>query len=250
MRQELSIEELTDRYSAGERNFSKTDLSRLRFIDCSFKNANFDDVDFTSSWFERCNFNHSSFVKASLKKTNLNTTSFKECNMMYVDAVGSHIQFCDFSNSNLQCGKFMVSWISENEFEKADLANADFSFVCALDDALYTKGKCMSTVMPNLKIRDDISSEKINAQNFTSIIKFRDIDFDKTEIIRKCKDNYKLFVKDEDMCKYLLNENYVSLGKVVLALLQCHELDLWDTSIANLERLQQLNKKIKSRADS
>ncbi len=250
MRQQLSIEELTDRYSAGERNFSRTDLSKLRFVDCNFKNANFEDVDFTGSWFERCNFDNSSFVKASLNKTSLNTTSFKKCNMKHVDAVGCHIQFCDFSNSNLQCGKFTVSWISENEFEKADLTNADFSFVCALDDALYTKGKCMSTVMPNLKIRDDISSEKINVQNFTSIIKFRDVDFDETEIIRNCKDNYKLFVKDEDMCKYLLEENYVSLGKVVSTLLHCHELELWDTSSTNLERLQQLNKKIKSRADS
>jgi uncharacterized protein YjbI with pentapeptide repeats len=250
MRQELSIERLTDRYSAGERDFSRTDLSKLRFVDCNFKNANFESVDFTGSWFERCNFDNSSFVNAILKRTNLNTTSFKECNMMHVDAIGCHIQFCDFTNSNLQCGKFMVSWISENEFEKADLANADFSFVCALDDTLYTKGKCLSTIMPDLKIRDDISSEKISVQNCMSIIKFRDIDFDETEINRKCKDNYNIFVKDKDMCKYLFDENYVSLGEVVSTLLHCNELELWGTSNANLEQLQQLNKKIKSRADS
>jgi uncharacterized protein YjbI with pentapeptide repeats len=250
MRQKLSIEELTDRYSVGERNFSKIDLSNLRFVDCNFKNANFENVDFTGSWFEKCNFDNASFVRASLNKANLDTTNFRECSMMYVNALGCRIQFCDFSNSNLQYCKFMSSWISENDFEKADLANADFSFVCALDDVLYTKGKCINTVMPNLKIRDDISSETINVKNFTSTIKFRDVDFDETEIVRKCKDNYNLFVKDEDMCKHLLEDNYVSLGEVISTLLHCHELELWDVSNKNLERLQQLNKKIKSRANS
>lgn len=138
-------------------NFSGSDLTDFRFLDCTFQQCNLDRVklintsfsnvkfidskmmgiDFEhchpimfSIGFENCQLSYSNFFQRKMPET-----VFKNCNLTEVD----------FSNAILTSAVFSGSNFSNARFEATDLSNADFrdDYTPARDMPKY-KGKTIT----------------------------------------------------------------------------------------------------------
>jgi Pentapeptide repeats (9 copies)/Pentapeptide repeats (8 copies) len=244
-----NVEDIIYRYSEGDRdfsglNFSKQKIINYNFSNCDFSNTIFSKANLTSSAFVECTFENANFAQAKLEKVRLESSSFHRCMMKNIRAIGSNIHFCDFADSNLSHAKFTGSWIGETSFDRADLSYADYSFVHDPDGIVYEEGICHETVMPDLRIRTDLSTSDKDYSVFNRI-KFTSKDINDEELIQVHQSIYELFIQDNRMCGFFLKENPFSLEQMILTLLHVNDLGYWETSEKNIEHLQELSERVK-----
>jgi hypothetical protein len=244
-----NIEDIIYRYSEGDRDFSGLNFSNQKIINynfsnCDFSNTIFSKANLTSSVFIECAFENANFAQANLERVRLESSNFNRCVMTNIQAIGSNIHLCDFADSNLSYAKFTGSWISETSFDNADLSYADYSFVHDPDGIVYEEGICRETVMPDLRIRTDLSTS-YEDYLVPNEIKFAIKNINNKEIAQVYQSIYDVFIQDDKMCKYFLNENPFSLEQMILTLLHVNDLGYWKTSEKNIEHLQELSERVK-----
>ena len=244
-----NIEDIIYRYSEGDRDFSGLNFSNQKIIDCNlsncdFSNAIFSKADFTSSVFIECAFENANFAQANLERVRLESSNFNRCVMTNIQAVGSNIHLCAFADSNLSYAKFTGSWISETSFDNADLSYADLSFVYDPDGIVYEEGIYHETVMPDLRIRTDLSPSDKDYSVFDRI-KFSTRNISDEELIQVHQSIYDVFIQDDRMCELFLKENPFSLEQMILTLLHVNDLGYWETLEENIEYLQELSERVK-----
>jgi hypothetical protein len=248
MKQKPSVKELIARYTAGDRNFSDLDLSDLNFVGWKLRNTSFENTNFSGSTFRKCDFTNSSFTNAVLTRANIEHTFFKKCSMINLEAIATNISFCSFNKSNLQYSKFMGSWITESDFDKADLSYADLSFAYDVDGVFYTDAKCIKTLMPDLRIRHDLSIQdefQIEIEDELDIYEIQFTDREIGEIVQQCEHIYDMFIQDKNMCEHLLKTNPFSLENILSKLMDLNQSGHVKISGRDLENLHQLSEEVK-----
>ena len=119
----LSTEELLNRYSNGERDFSDADLSKTYFDQIILSGSDLSNANFNKSQFLQCSFEQTDFSKA-----NLSNTVMTECTLD-----GSDLSFANISNSYLEGNFHNVS------FENANLRSSILLFNHDLLDGITWK---------------------------------------------------------------------------------------------------------------
>jgi Pentapeptide repeats (9 copies) len=244
----FSSEEFTERYAAGDRNFEEWNFSGLRFVNCDFSNAVFQKADFSDCFLEKCVFNDSDLTQAIFNRSSIESSSFQSCNMQKALVIASNISFSNFDDCNLQYARFIGSWVSENSFENADLSNANFSFVYEPDGFIYTDGLCAKTVMPDLRLRDDISiSEEFEIEDefLAYEHKFMTYQNSDLELIEICQSGYDILIDNDSICTHLLSNNPFSLEQLVSKLLELNKLGYWTVAEHHLNKLHELSESVK-----
>ena len=244
----FSSEEFAERYAAGDRNFEEWDFSGLRFVNCDFSNAIFQKADFSGCFLKQCICNDSDFTQATFSRGLIESSSFQRCKMEKALAIASNISFSNFDDCNLQHARLIGSWISENSFENADLSNANFSFVYEPDGFIYTDALCFKTVMPDLRLRDDISiSEEFEIEDEFpayehNFVTYRNSDL---ELIEICQSGYNFLIDNDNICAHLLSNNPFSLEQLVSKLLELNKLGYWTVPEQHLNKLYELSESVK-----
>jgi hypothetical protein len=244
----FSSEEFAEKYAAGDRNFEEWDFSGLRFVNCDFSGAIFQEADFSDCFLKQCIFDDSDFTQATFNRSFIESSSFQRCKMEKAIVIASNIFFSNFDDCNLQYARLIGSWVSENSFENADLSNANFSFVYEPDGFIYTDGLCFKTVMPDLRLRNDISiSEEFEIEDEFSAYEHSFITYQNSdlELIEICQSGYDSLIGNHNIYAHLLSNNPFSLEQLVLKLLELNKLGCWTTSEQNLSKLHELSESVK-----
>jgi uncharacterized protein YjbI with pentapeptide repeats len=112
------------------------DLSRRRYIGCSFIGSSFKNVLFTGSTFVLCFFDRSSFEACDFSGVNVQfgsfggsdivNVSFENSELIHTSFDGSKIRDTTFSGSNLYDSRFIRGEIDGCDFENCDLKRVYF----------------------------------------------------------------------------------------------------------------------------
>ncbi len=132
------------------------DLSRRKYIGCSFIGANFRNVLFTGSTFLLCFFDRARFEACDFSGANAQfgsfggseivNVSFENTELIHCNFDGSRIRETTFSGSNLYDSRFIRGEIERCDFENCDLKRV--YFMPAKQGAISFKG---SNTMETIK---------------------------------------------------------------------------------------------------
>jgi uncharacterized protein YjbI with pentapeptide repeats len=112
------------------------DLSRKRFVGCSFMGASMKNVLFTGctlllcffdgSSIESCDFSGANGQFCSFGDSDIVDSSFEGSELIHCNFDGSRIRDSTFSNSNLYDSRFIKGTIDDSAFENCDLKRVYF----------------------------------------------------------------------------------------------------------------------------
>jgi uncharacterized protein YjbI with pentapeptide repeats len=112
------------------------DLSRRKYIGCSFIGASFKNVLFTGSTFLLCFFDRARFEACDFSGVNvqfgsfggsaIENVSFENAELIHCNFDGAEIRETTFNNSNLYDSRFIRGEISACDFENCDLKRVYF----------------------------------------------------------------------------------------------------------------------------
>jgi uncharacterized protein YjbI with pentapeptide repeats len=124
------------------------DLSRRKFIGCSFIGASFRNVLFTGSTFLLCFFDRARFEACDFSGANVQfgsfgaseivNVSFESAELIHCNFDGSKIRETTFSGSNLYDSRFIRGEIDHCDFENCDLKRV--YFIPAMQSGVSFKG--------------------------------------------------------------------------------------------------------------
>ncbi|MFL9449626.1 pentapeptide repeat-containing protein [Tolypothrix bouteillei VB521301_2] len=119
----LEVEELLERYAAGERNFERVDLS----------GADLSGVDFGERMLKRIyynrpiNFSFSNLSNANLSSANLSWASMECVNLSGANLSGANLYCACLGGANLKGANLSNSKLISADLAGADLTNANLS---------------------------------------------------------------------------------------------------------------------------
>ena len=112
------------------------DLSRRKYIGCSFIGASFKNVLFTGSTFLLCFFDRARFEACDFSGANVQfgsfggseivNVSFENSELIHCNFDGARIRETTFNNSNLYDSRFIMGEIEGCDFENCDLKRVYF----------------------------------------------------------------------------------------------------------------------------
>ena len=112
------------------------DLSRRKYIGCSFIGASFKNILFTGSTLLLCFFDHAKFEACDFSGVNVEFGSFGSCEITNVSFENSELIHCNFNGatirettfngSNLYDSRFISGTIEGSDFENCDLKRVYF----------------------------------------------------------------------------------------------------------------------------
>lgn len=115
-------------------SFSGADLSRFRFVGCSFRNGQFRHSMFTGASFHLCFFDASQFISCDFSGADIDfcsfgQSSFMDCSFENSELIqtsfnGSVFTDCTFSGSNLYNSRFMLCEMNAVNFDNCDFKRA------------------------------------------------------------------------------------------------------------------------------
>jgi Pentapeptide repeats (9 copies)/Pentapeptide repeats (8 copies) len=184
----MDIQELIDRYAAGERNFSSigtfqqlkvpkgTNLSganfqRCRFYEVELSEVNLSDSDLSGIVCESTNFrntnlrfanissatfwegtdlSYADLSFANLSQLTVEDATFNGSNMSGVDLSQAYIKGASFQAVNLTQATLRDAWISSSDFRGANLANVDLSEMKTWASNETNGANLDRTVMPSI----------------------------------------------------------------------------------------------------
>ena len=110
------------RYIKGERNFSKTNLTKAPLIDISLKEIRLDSSNLREANLTRINLSNSSLTKANLCLANL-----AKANLMAVNFENALLNLANLQASNLEKANFAAASLQEVDLTEAYLFHASFA---------------------------------------------------------------------------------------------------------------------------
>jgi uncharacterized protein YjbI with pentapeptide repeats len=163
----MDIQELLERYAAGERDFSfvrsfknlqvprSQDLSGINFQGCRFHDVDFSQVNLAgaelagivcsstsfrnanlrgatisaATFWEETDFSEADLSFANLSKLTVEDAIFQRAILISSDLSESYIKGADFQAANLTQSNLRDAWISSSNFRGANLAGTDLSIM-------------------------------------------------------------------------------------------------------------------------
>lgn len=135
-------ENVVERWGAAE-IAPHQELEQYRFIGCDFSGTNLTDKRFIDCLFERCNLSLATLVGAGLQNVaflecKLSGVQFSACRDMWfeVDFAHCQLQYASFHGKRLRGARFAHCVLTEADFAYSDLTDAIFQD-CNLTGALF-----------------------------------------------------------------------------------------------------------------
>ncbi|MBW4623328.1 MAG: pentapeptide repeat-containing protein [Cyanosarcina radialis HA8281-LM2] len=218
----IDIQELLDRYAAGERGFSSvgtikhlevprgTNLSGISLRGCNLAMLDFTEVNLIEADLSEVTCQHTSFINADLRSANFSAATlwegtdlsnsdlsfanlsqitvedavFNRANMTGVDLRQAYIKGASFQEANLAQVNLYDAWISSSDLRDANLAGVDLSKMkqWALNKVSGANFENVVTKSVSLK-SDELGAVATNA-NLLSQISKEDIEIMKQEYLR------------------------------------------------------------------
>lgn len=113
--------EILRKYIKGERNFSKTNLTKAPLIDISLKEIKLDSSNLREANLTRINLSNSSLIKVNLCLANL-----AKANLMSVNFENALLNLANLQESNLEKANFTAASLQEVDLTEAYLFHASF----------------------------------------------------------------------------------------------------------------------------
>ena len=114
--------EVLKKYSKGEKNFSKIDLSQAPLMSVSLKEVVFDGSNLRKADLSKANLSYSSLIQ-----TNLSLVNFTKAILTQANFTNSHLTQAIFRSAHLEKVNFQSAILHEADFESAYLAQANFA---------------------------------------------------------------------------------------------------------------------------
>ena len=114
--------EILRKYIKGERNFSKTNLTKAPLIDISLKEIKLDRSNLREANLTRINLSNSSLIKVNLCLANL-----AKANLMSVNFENALLNLANLQESNLEKANFAAASLQEVDLTEAYLFHASFA---------------------------------------------------------------------------------------------------------------------------
>jgi uncharacterized protein YjbI with pentapeptide repeats len=102
------------------------DLSRRKFIGCSFIGASFRNVLFTGSTFLLCFFDRARFESCDFSGANVQFGSFGASEIVNVSFESAELIHCNFDGSNIRETTFNGSNLYDSRFIRGEIDHCDF----------------------------------------------------------------------------------------------------------------------------
>lgn len=105
-----SVQELLDRYAAGERYFGGSELPD----ESDFSNANLEGANLERSFLHSANFSNANLKSVSFYNTNIKCARFRNANLEGANFKGAAVESLDLEGANLTgvsfAGSFAYGW--------------------------------------------------------------------------------------------------------------------------------------------
>jgi uncharacterized protein YjbI with pentapeptide repeats len=222
-RVKMDIQELLERYAAGERDFSfvrsfknlkvpqSQNLSDINFQGCrfhevdfsqvnlagaeltgivcsatSFRNANLRGANISAATFwEETDFSEADLSFANLSKLTVEDAIFQRAILISSDLSESDIKGADFQAANLTQSNLRDAWISSSNFRDANLAGTDLSIMKDWSLNETNGANFDEAVMPGSQSsRDESTNTTIIDPSLLSLISTEDIEIMKKDYLR------------------------------------------------------------------
>lgn len=218
----INIQELLDRYAAGERNFSSvgvirqlevprgTNLSGINLRRCNFSELDFTEVNLAGADLSEVTCQFTSFRNADLRSANMSGATFWEgtdltdadlsfanmsqltvedaifnrANMTGVDLRQAYIKAASFQAANLVKANLYDAWISSSDLQDANLASVDLSKMKQWTLNKVSGANFENIVTQSVSLKSDESGAITSNANFLSQISVEDIEIMKREYLR------------------------------------------------------------------
>jgi uncharacterized protein YjbI with pentapeptide repeats len=102
------------------------DLSKRRFVGCTFMGSSFRSVLFTNSTLILCFFDGSTIESCDFSTANAQFCSFGGCELHNSSFENSELLHCNFDGSKIREGTFNGSNLYDSRFIRCELENSDF----------------------------------------------------------------------------------------------------------------------------
>jgi uncharacterized protein YjbI with pentapeptide repeats len=122
----LSVEKGSKDINAAGITLEGVDLSRRKFIGCSFIRASFKNMLFTGSTFLLCFFDGAYFEACDFSGVNAQFCSFGGSEIINVSFENTELIHCNFDGSNLYDSRFIKGELNGCDLENCDLKRVYF----------------------------------------------------------------------------------------------------------------------------
>lgn len=126
----MDIEELKERYAAGDRDFSGVDLSGLSLMyihlsDADFSNANLRSANLAGANLSNTDFNSSNLQFVNLNRAILSHANLRNANLESATILGANLEEANLGNVNLKNTYLDRANLKNANLNEADLTNAE-----------------------------------------------------------------------------------------------------------------------------
>ena len=166
----VTANEIPERYSKGERDFSNSLLNVL-----NLSRTNLRGIIFKNCWVKGVSFHHSDLINAnfegslidnfgSFRAANLTRVSFRNAKLQFIYAEGATLDHTDFSNADLLWVGFMNCNRGGADFTGAKITHVIWSF-----DEVDVE-KALEIALPHIMKSDLPESRKLLIKAFVPVI--------------------------------------------------------------------------------
>ncbi|WP_416212598.1 pentapeptide repeat-containing protein [Nostoc sp. ChiQUE01b] len=147
----MDVEELLERYAAGERDFSETDLSggisldEAYLIDINFSRANLYSIDLRHSDLSNANLRGANLRQADLGVAYLINVDLRDANL-----TGARLEYCNLTGADLRDANLMGANLSQANLTDTNLMGTNLRGINR-EEILFCH-----TIMPDGSIENDL----------------------------------------------------------------------------------------------
>lgn len=123
----MDIEELKERYAAGERNFCGVDLSRLSLMHIHLSNADFSNANLRSANLANANLKNTNLSNANLKFVNFRCANLVQANLENANLEKATFHHADLEEANLKYANLKRTNLNSTNLKNANLNEADLT---------------------------------------------------------------------------------------------------------------------------
>jgi len=155
MTMEMTVEELLERYAAGERDFTGVKLFGIRLMDKVLRGIILKEADLRDAYFDWSTLSYADLSYADLRGSHLGEASLGRANLEGVDL--SHAVFgqTTLREANLSHAKLERAILTETSFDKANLSYANFTGAIDFNIRRCKGAIFCETIMPNGTVRNE-----------------------------------------------------------------------------------------------
>ncbi|MEL6439106.1 MAG: pentapeptide repeat-containing protein [Cyanobacteria bacterium J06621_8] len=126
-RREISVDELLSQFSAGNRDFRKTELTEANLQGVKLHEANFNEAKLVLSDFSDAQLVENNFFQADLRDVNFSKANLSQADLSWADLRRTNFSFANLSEASLLDAQLFEANFCEANLFRSDLSLANLS---------------------------------------------------------------------------------------------------------------------------